>query len=56
MYKDITKMRTIELGEYVGDIAIELRKENPRLDKIDLIELAFKKIRESQEGENIEYR
>nr|WP_271640400.1 hypothetical protein [Clostridioides difficile] len=49
MYKDISKMRAIELGSYVGDVALELKKENPNLSKIDLIELALKRIREENE-------
>ncbi|EQF29880.1 hypothetical protein QEW_4555 [Clostridioides difficile CD160] len=51
MYKDISKMRPIELGSYVGDVALELKKTYPKLSKADLIELALKEIRESQEGE-----
>ncbi|HGM3508419.1 TPA: hypothetical protein ACKOR7_003011 [Clostridioides difficile] len=50
MYKDISKMRPAELGSYVGDIAIELRNENPGLSNGELIELAFKKIREESQG------
>ncbi|CEK40369.1 TPA: hypothetical protein KOY34_003631 [Clostridioides difficile] len=51
LYKDITKMGAIERGEYVGNVALELREENPHLSKIDLIELALKKIREESEQE-----
>ncbi|MCC0728342.1 hypothetical protein KGF51_18295 [Clostridioides sp. ZZV14-6045] len=45
MYKNISKMRPIELGRYIGDVAEELKKENPGLSRNDLIELAFKKVR-----------
>ncbi|MDI3040349.1 hypothetical protein QJK96_04295 [Clostridioides difficile] len=51
MYKDISKMRPIELGEYIGDVALELKEENSHLNRIELIDLAFKKIRGTQEGE-----
>ncbi|MCC0752634.1 hypothetical protein KGF47_18100 [Clostridioides sp. ZZV13-5731] len=50
MYRDITKMGAIERGEYVGNVALELREENPYLNKIDLIELALKRIREEEQG------
>lgn len=49
-------MRAIELGNYIGDIALELSEENSHLSRIELIELAFKKIREESEQEVGEWK
>lgn len=42
--KKISEMKSCELGQYVGDIAIKIREENPHLSNAELIELALKQV------------